>query len=542
MRFRRTSRRWNTPAARRCPSWPGRRRPGARRARRGGADRRAGCRARAHTERRRSRRRPWRRIRCGTRWNCRSRARPSGRDVPVFAICRGIQALNVALGGTLIRTWTSSGTGRQAWSHQQRQSQPEAPLHAALHEIDDCAGTRLREIAGADTPRGEHVPPSGHQGGRPGAGRHRVAARSRRGTDAVDRGGRGAAAPVRRGRAVAPGAHVAAGPDVRAVVPGVGARGREAVRGGAPSSPAGGAGSPQLASRVTAHWLSAAGAGHPRQRAGEPAPGGGGGRGSRRAGALPGGRPGSGALSSLLGKAAAGHSPGGVRGGADTFRLDEREVAVTCGSHSAEPDHLAAVRSILDKAGLDEGALQCGVQPPLDAAQAAALARAGRDPHGAPQQLLGQACGDARDVPGARVAGGHVPGAGPSRAAGDRRASWASSAGCPAGMAAGTDGCGVPTFRLTVAQTALAFARLADPSDAGVAAVRRGGASDARDDRASEHGGRHRPLEHGADGGVPRPARREGGRRGRVRDRPHRTRVGDRGEDRGRESAAVWEP
>ncbi len=38
----------------------------------------------------------------------------------------------------------------------------------------------------------------------------------------------------------------------------------------------------------------------------------------------------------------------------------EQEVALMCGSHAAEPVHLGTVRSILKKAGANEGALGCG--------------------------------------------------------------------------------------------------------------------------------------------------------------------------------------
>jgi putative glutamine amidotransferase len=72
------------------------------------------------------------------------------RDLPVLAICRGIQVLNVALGGTLIQDLDVQRTGRQAWSHQQRKSRPDAALDATIHDVDVAPGSRLREIAGAD--------------------------------------------------------------------------------------------------------------------------------------------------------------------------------------------------------------------------------------------------------------------------------------------------------------------------------------------------------------------------------------------------------
>ncbi|MGC2129130.1 MAG: asparaginase, partial [Candidatus Aquilonibacter sp.] len=49
----------------------------------------------------------------------------------------------------------------------------------------------------------------------------------------------------------------------------------------------------------------------------------------------------------------------GVR---DAFDLNMREIAVMSASHVAQPFHVDAVRSILEKIGLDESALQCGSQ------------------------------------------------------------------------------------------------------------------------------------------------------------------------------------
>lgn len=46
--------------------------------------------------------------------------------------------------------------------------------------------------------------------------------------------------------------------------------------------------------------------------------------------------------------------------------LTEEELAVACASHTGSPRHLALVRAILEKAGLNEAALQCGPHWPLD--------------------------------------------------------------------------------------------------------------------------------------------------------------------------------
>jgi putative glutamine amidotransferase len=67
--------------------------------------------------------------------------------VPLLAVCRGMQVLNVALGGTLYQDVDVQRDGRQAWTHQQRRSQPDAPFDAALHDVEIARGTRLAEIA-----------------------------------------------------------------------------------------------------------------------------------------------------------------------------------------------------------------------------------------------------------------------------------------------------------------------------------------------------------------------------------------------------------
>jgi L-asparaginase II len=54
-----------------------------------------------------------------------------------------------------------------------------------------------------------------------------------------------------------------------------------------------------------------------------------------------------------------------LSGTADAFGLTDEELAVACASHNAEEPHLAAVRSILEKAGLSEDDLQSGAHLPM---------------------------------------------------------------------------------------------------------------------------------------------------------------------------------
>jgi putative glutamine amidotransferase len=66
------------------------------------------------------------------------------RGLPVLAICRGQQVLNVATGGTLVQDIPSQLPG--ANDHD-----PDAERWAMAHAVNILPGTRLRAILGADT-------------------------------------------------------------------------------------------------------------------------------------------------------------------------------------------------------------------------------------------------------------------------------------------------------------------------------------------------------------------------------------------------------
>ena len=69
-----------------------------------------------------------------------------------------------------------------------------------------------------------------------------------------------------------------------------------------------------------------------------------------------------------------------LSGAADAFGLTDGELAVACASHNAEEPHLDAVRSILEKAGLEEDDLQSGAHPPMYGPEAEKLAQGGEEP------------------------------------------------------------------------------------------------------------------------------------------------------------------
>jgi putative glutamine amidotransferase len=65
------------------------------------------------------------------------------RDVPILAICRGQQVLNVATGGTLVQDIPSLVAG--AVDHD-----PQAERWDAVHEVELLQGSRLRAILGSE--------------------------------------------------------------------------------------------------------------------------------------------------------------------------------------------------------------------------------------------------------------------------------------------------------------------------------------------------------------------------------------------------------
>lgn len=61
----------------------------------------------------------------------------------------------------------------------------------------------------------------------------------------------------------------------------------------------------------------------------------------------------------------------------DRFDLSQAELALCCGSHEGEAEHVAAARSILHKSGLDESLLRCGAHLPFSPDATSALLAGG---------------------------------------------------------------------------------------------------------------------------------------------------------------------
>jgi L-asparaginase II len=150
-----------------------------------------------------------------------------------------------------------------------------------------------------------------------------------------------------------------------------------------------------------------------------------------------------------------------LSGAAEALGLADEELAVACASHNAEEPHLAAVRSILQKAGLSEKELQSGAHPPLYAPAAAELARNGEEPEVIHSNCSGKHAGMlALCVHQGWETGGYRDPDHPlqrwileivARFCGLARDE----------ILLGGDGCGVPAFGMPLENLATGFARLA---------------------------------------------------------------------------------
>jgi L-asparaginase II len=123
--------------------------------------------------------------------------------------------------------------------------------------------------------------------------------------------------------------------------------------------------------------------------------------------------------------------------------LDDEQVVLLCASHLASPPQLAVVRRILADAPASEDDLECGGPTPLE-----------HNCSGKHAGFLALCRAEGWPIPGYRLAE-H-----PCQQAMRREVADAAEVG-QASVVEGVDGCGVPTFALTLERAAHAFTRLA---------------------------------------------------------------------------------
>jgi len=161
-------------------------------------------------------------------------------------------------------------------------------------------------------------------------------------------------------------------------------------------------------------------------------------------------------------------------GAVEALGITPEELAVCCGSHGGQPEHLVRVRSLLERAHAGESDLACGPHLPLHQPSAHALLRAGAGASKIHNNCSGKHAGMlalARHC-GWPLEGYRDPGHPVQKRMLREIVRWT---GVPeADVLPGTDGCGVLCFGLPLRAIALAFARFgqsARRSDEGPAAV-----------------------------------------------------------------------
>jgi len=141
------------------------------------------------------------------------------------------------------------------------------------------------------------------------------------------------------------------------------------------------------------------------------------------------------------------------------------EIAQICASHSGTDLHVQTVDGILEKIGLDESHLQCGVHPPMDQATAERLIAEGKQPTPLRHNCSGKHSGmlahaKIRHLPTTTYLTTKHP------IQQDILESFAEMCEiAPAEIKLGTDGCSAPNFAIPLYNAALGYARLCDPHE-----------------------------------------------------------------------------
>ena len=151
-------------------------------------------------------------------------------------------------------------------------------------------------------------------------------------------------------------------------------------------------------------------------------------------------------------------------GGADYFKMSEREIAITCASHSGTDEHAAVLNELQAKLGVHETDLQCGIHPAADGPTAQAMLLRGEAPtpnrhncSGKHTGMLAQ-CILTHQPIDTYLSNEHAIQKTILR-------TFAEMVDMdPEDVLVGIDGCSAPTFAVPLCKAALGYARLCDPT------------------------------------------------------------------------------
>lgn len=148
-------------------------------------------------------------------------------------------------------------------------------------------------------------------------------------------------------------------------------------------------------------------------------------------------------------------------GAADAYGFGRRELALACASHSGEPEHAALAAAMLERAGLDAGALECGAHWPSRQEAALDLARQGKRPTVLHNNCSGKHAGFLCTCRHAGLGHRSYVAIGHEIQQGVRDAMEAVTGAAHGVESCGTDGCSIPTYAVPLKSLARGFARMA---------------------------------------------------------------------------------
>ncbi len=153
-----------------------------------------------------------------------------------------------------------------------------------------------------------------------------------------------------------------------------------------------------------------------------------------------------------------------LAGGLAHYGITAQELALMCASHSGTDEHVAVLHGLMLKTGIAETQLLCGTHPPYHAPTAERMQRDGEAPTPERHNCSGKHTGM---LAYARMRGwdleSYVELGHPLQQ--EILSLYTEMAGMQVSqLAVGTDGCSAPNWAAPLFNTALAYARLADPS------------------------------------------------------------------------------
>ncbi|MCX7923386.1 MAG: asparaginase [Clostridia bacterium] len=147
-------------------------------------------------------------------------------------------------------------------------------------------------------------------------------------------------------------------------------------------------------------------------------------------------------------------------GSVERYNLDLREIALMVASHSGEKEHISNLRNAMEKIGIEEKVLECGIHEPTNREAAKELIAAGKNPTKLHCNCSGKHIGL---IAASEAKGFPIEGYQTEEHSVQKEVEKVIAEFCRADtndIMKGIDGCGVPVYALPIKNMAVAYANL----------------------------------------------------------------------------------